>query len=803
MNSAINLQYNNEIFNKSLMKVDKMKLNSSFYGDFLKSVCLDGWDSSDNYFKAINTEAEFPASKVVELPVFEKVKDGVRINYVQLSGEIYTQYTDAKNPKPIAYHQIRLSNPDGRAKYKNPYGFPAMPFFSPRIINKFKEKESIETLFITEGAKKSFCASQQGLDVVGLSSINTYKDKETRRLHSDIEQLIAECGVKNIVILFDADCWDISEEGLIESTPKNLENRPQHFFNCVANIRALVNDIPLLDERNLNVFFYAVESHLLGNPKGLDDLLIAATKNNYLEALTDDILNLSSRKSKSDFFFKRKITKTVNSLKKDFGLLNVYDFYNRHKEKIGEQKFLYKGHFYKWDEDSSELESIAPEWASKVFLIDDSFYEEVLVPYNSKGINGVSIVKEKPELKSRKIATLKTKYGNNFKKYLKEDVNYFNSFCSIPNHFTYHRRIKGSYNKYHPIPYQDKEGDFETILAFIKHIFGNREIERNGVRYKEWELGLDYLSLLLNKPMMPLPVLCLYSAENQTGKSTFKFLLERMFGDNVLDMKNNDFRTNFNSHFAGKLLAICEETLLDRKEDAEILKSWSTKEKIAIEAKGKDPYQIEFFCKFQLYSNNKKMIYATKHDTRYWMLQVPRPKKLDSNLIYKMEEEIPAFLYFLKTRSLTTKHESRMHFHHSLYLTPLFYEVVASNELADVKHLRSQIEEVFLVLNQKDSNGNFLTAIPEKYEKHREEFTMPLNVIKRLYFHRKPMQDGWLKEVLNELGVRKLEGANISCSWPYIVDHISTNSFNESGVQFDKKKGRPYLFKRDIFLKDV
>lgn len=89
------------------------------------------------------------------------------------------------------------------------------------------------------------------------------------------------------------------------------------------------------------------------------------------------------------------------------------------------------------------------------------------------------------------------------------------------------------------------------------------------------------------------------------------------------------------------------------------------------------------------------MIYVTQHDERFWVVQVPRSKTDDPDLLKKMEKEIPAFVHFLQTRSLCTKRESRMHFHHSLIRTPVFYDMVSVNEPGDVSQIREGIKGMF------------------------------------------------------------------------------------------------------------
>jgi hypothetical protein len=52
--------------------------------------------------------------------------------------------------------------------------------------------------------------------------------------------------------------------------------------------------------------------------------------------------------------------------------------------------------------------------------------------------------------------------------------------------------------------------------------------------------------------------------------------------------KNEDFRSQFNSDWASKLIIAVDEVLLDKVEDSERIKNLSTARTFKTEAKGKD-----------------------------------------------------------------------------------------------------------------------------------------------------------------------------------------------------------------------
>ena len=155
------------------------------------------------------------------------------------------------------------------------------------------------------------------------------------------------------------------------------------------------------------------------------------------------------------------------------------------------------------------------------------------------------------------IEALRQDYGKNYI----ADIPKFDGFCTVPNHLDYHREIGTFYNLYERITHKLEAGTFPRIKSLMEHIFG-----------EQYELGMDYLQILYEKPTQKLPVLLLVSTERNTGKTSFLNFLKLIFQDNVTFNTNEDFRSQFNADWAGKLLILVDEVLLSRKEDSERLK---------------------------------------------------------------------------------------------------------------------------------------------------------------------------------------------------------------------------------------
>ena len=282
--------------------------------------------------------------------------------------------------------------------------------------------------------------------------------------------------------------------------------------------------------------------------------------------------------------------------------------------------------------------------------------------------------------------TLRQDYG---KHYL-ATVPKYDGFCTVPEHVSYQPVVGKFLNLYEPIDHKPMEGDFPSIRSLVEHIFG-----------EQYELGMDYLQLLYLQPIQKLPILLLVSEERNTGKSTFLNFLKALFQNNVTFNTNEDFRSQFNSDWAGKLLIVVDEVLLSRREDSERLKNLSTTLSYKVEAKGKDRDEIAFFAKFVLCSNNEYLpVIIDAGETRYWVRKIDRSQSDDTDFLQKLKAEIPAFLHHLQHRQLSSEKKSRMWFSPSLLHTEALQRIIRSNRN------RLEIEMHELILDIMDRVGS-------------------------------------------------------------------------------------------------
>ncbi len=655
------------------------KTADSHYGEYFSRRIFTelGINTSDNYVSLLGNQ-----HIKMKMPIFSEDDAGnIRILVYSLHRKLITydhpratpEKPNINNNRDQTYYITRLKvpQPDNSGKLKKyhiPKGAGTYPFFHPVLIEKFENKVHIPTLVLTEGFFKAFKGCMHNIDVAGLSSITHYRDKQTSTLHSDILKLIEACNTQNLIILYDGDCLDISPDAL--QNHHDLYTRPNSFFSSARAIQELLKDYPL------NVYFAHVKSDCHPEmPKGLDDLLISLRPDEH------EIAKDLSQFSNSGFYFiKLDISHSLHKLRRYFHLNSPEDFYSFHCESIQDAEFIFNGTHYKWDEPENKLQVIIPAAARNYFRVGDSYFQYVEVPNKFHDIER----KFERRLKTTIIDDHGKRFLNHIPKYI--------SFCNVPDHIRFNQVINNCYNIYAPFEHEPQEGNCDTILNFLKHIFG-----------EQIQIGLDYIQLLYQKPTLILPILCLVSRENHTGKTTFAKFLRDIFTQNLTIVGNEELSASFNTTYANKLLIISEETFLDKKQIIEKIKALSTADKILMNAKGRDHIEIDFFGKFIFLSNNEEnFIYASKDDIRYWVRKIPLPEKVNINILEHLKNEIPAFLNYLNKRTLSTQNESRMWFHPNLLKTDALKKIQENSLPWAESEIRSRIKSLFIDTGDKE-----------------------------------------------------------------------------------------------------
>jgi len=344
----------------------------------------------------------------------------------------------------------------------------------------------------------------------------------------------------------------------------------------------------------------------------------------------------------------------------------------------------------------------------------------------------------------------------------------FKDFIIEPNHLNYNRNIQNFYNKYSPLSHNlkadYKDNQLTSTLQFLEHIFGD-----------QLNFGLDYLSLLMQKPREILPILCLVSDERNTGKTTFLNWLKLIFEDNKTNVTNEDLRGRFNSDWTEKLIIGVDEVYLEKKQDSERLKNLSTANTFKTESKGKDKYESEFFGKFILCSNNEtNFIQISDREIRFWIRKVPTLKVMDPNLFENLIIEAHYFACFLANRAIKQKKDTRMWF------TP---EQIYTDALGVVKRGTKHSQETELIEILLDMYSKFET----------DEICLTGREIQECF---RSSGHSISKQEISRIveNIWKLKKTNSS-----YVSYITTlNHQSEEVIGSEKLKGRFYTFQKNF-----
>jgi hypothetical protein len=346
----------------------------------------------------------------------------------------------------------------------------------------------------------------------------------------------------------------------------------------------------------------------------------------------------------------------------------------------------------------------------------------------------------------------------------------YEGFCIIPSHLDYKKEVNNFINRYEPLSYKISEkGDWKNIELFLQHIFN-----------EQYEIGLDYLTILWKNPIQILPILCLVSSERNTGKSTFLKLLKLIFEGNMTINKNEDFRSRFNSDWASKLIIAIDEVLLDKKEDSERIKNLSTSGHYKSESKGVDKAEIEFFGKFILCSNNEENFIKTDNkEIRYWVRKIEPFTEENPNLLEMMKDEVPNFIWFLTNREIKTKRTTRMWFTKEQIHTKALDVLVNGNKTYTEKELEDFIIEQFQTLEMDELCYSTNDLIEELNKANIRVTKSYISTIITEHF--------------------KLESKN-SCYKLSRLD-LSTANNGSWSVYQENRKGRFYTFRKEDFIK--
>lgn len=351
------------------------------------------------------------------------------------------------------------------------------------------------------------------------------------------------------------------------------------------------------------------------------------------------------------------------------------------------------------------------------------------------------------------------------KSYIKK-IKRYDGFINYPSHVNYKTEVKGFYNEYHELSGAIEKGEFPYTEKLLKHIFGDF-----------YMMGLDYLSILWQKPTQLLPVLCLVSLNRNTGKTTFLNWLRTLFESNVAIIKKVDFKSRFNEAWINKLIVAVDEAKFDKREETDYIKELSTSKTQQREKKGVDQKQENYFGKIILASNNiDDFIVVDKNEIRFWVLDVNEINDYIQDFDEKLKREIPHIKYFLENRKIKYPNSSRMWFKAKDIKTDALQRVVRNSYDVDEKELAMIIHE-YIELSEQESVKLALNDI-KHFMQENKSFISNSSITKII-------RDKW-----------NLAPSNNATTYKY---YYKINTGFEETIQLKEmnKKGRVYTFHKD------
>jgi Family of unknown function (DUF5906) len=196
--------------------------------------------------------------------------------------------------------------------------------------------------------------------------------------------------------------------------------------------------------------------------------------------------------------------------------------------------------------------------------------------------------------------------------------------------------VPGYYNLFKGLAVEPKEGDCSLFKAHILNVIcgGDHEI------YK-WVMA--WMADLVQNIGGERPGTAIVLRGKQgTGKGCFATQLGAIFGSHFLQITQHAQLTGrFNIHLKSALLVYCDEAIWGGyRKDAGILKGLITEERLVVEPKGVDLYQVENHMRFIIATNSDWAVPAGLEERRFLVLDVSDEHQQDHTYFKAIFEQM-------------------------------------------------------------------------------------------------------------------------------------------------------------------
>lgn len=765
-----------------------------FFKKRMQEVCIVTYAQDPHYNNIIKVRDN--AGVVHDKPLFERDEKGnIRINYYRLDAQPYTYKNDEGRWSKNFYRTRLFTERKGQQgqinKYHSPKGSGNYPYFPVQIINKYQAKEVIETLIITEGEFKAQRACLAGIDCIGVAGIHNFYDNNTaKKLHEDIVELVVTCKVKRLLFLTDADTLVVSWR-----PEKEMSDRPVMFYSAMKNFReAVMNMLSSGESECKDVYYGFIKTELAkSNQKGLDDLI-----NQQIDK--QKVVNALKELSFMNPFFQIiNMTDGLNRLQEMFGVKDAANFYMVYQDYLKlpdgtPVEFQFRRQNYVWNTETEKIEKLKHKDIDNYMRVGCDWFHVVQVP-NKHGDT-------QEEIKKWSIGEIQRDYGKKNPHFI-DDIPKYDAWCNIPSMMvdSYKRVHNGCFNLFNPIAHGLADGVPFNTLFFMKHLFGGKgsvtmshnvatrelEIEEVAILGDPFTVALDYLTVMYQYPDQILPVPCLVSEANGTGKSTFLKWLKDIYGSNATIIDNERFKQNFNSHYITKFIIGIDEGFLDveKRAEKERLKKLATDDKQFLEFKGADVQEVDFYGKIIICSNDAKSLMKIEDgEIRWFVIEVPtfasQGYPEDPEFRNKMRSEIPCWLNYIKNRKIVHPKEGRAWFKPEYIMTDQLRVII--------EHTRNYLDKVV---------DDYIEDMFKTYQV--AEIKISMNYLTDM------INKSGVKYRVDKISVMKYLKEKKKLTLSEKPEYISTPcDFSEEGMSiiYFKQTARYVTLKREIWLKN-
>ena len=160
-----------------------------------------------------------------------------------------------------------------------------------------------------------------------------------------------------------------------------------------------------------------------------------------------------------------------------------------------------------------------------------------------------------------------------------------------------------------------------------------------------------------------------------------------------------------------------ENDTADNANLTERLKNLSTAPTIPMTLKGKETKQVANFSKIGITSNHPtRFVHLSQTEVRFLPIEVPRlsdEDRQDTTFKVRLNDEIPAFLYFLNNRKLVHECVTREWFAYDLLETPALQRLREAQRPALQKKIEAYMKNLFIETGERE-----LYYTPEQLQRH-------------------------------------------------------------------------------------